>query len=579
MTQQAAFRAPPANRLANAAWELSQRHWRAVVILMLALLHVAVIRGVADPWARAMLLAHLGLLLLWQPFVRAEQRVSAAQGLVLALGAMVVMMWLDWWLLAFWVVVLAGLVGGKVYQHHARWQRRSYLVVFIYLVALLAVVILPEIAPRREIAPEIRRGAEYGLPALFLLIALFPGEREQIESAQIIDFFYSILLMLVLVVVILGSFTIMGLGRMGYLNALASTVMLTAGAVLLVALVWNPRAGFAGLNVFFSRYLFSIGLPLEKWLHFLAELSQLEARPQRFLAEAVGALAGLPWISGAAWRTSDSAGEQGPSSPHLVEFENSALSLKIFSRYRMSPALNWHLHLLGLLLGEFYVAKLREEELRQTSYLQAVHETGARMTHDIKNLLQSLNVLCAAAARDENRDSPEAQALLRRQLPVIAQRLSETLDKLQRPDKAVDDFVGAQTWWDGLVRQYRSEGVELDSARLPSSARLPRSLFDNVADNLIRNALAKRAAEGGTSVRVDFEYGDGVALRVRDTGSAVPPEIESTLLRAPVSSHGGLGIGLYQAARLAESKGYRLALESNREGDVCFALSGPATQG
>jgi signal transduction histidine kinase len=576
MTQQAAFTAPPLNRLANAAWGFSQRYWRVVVIVMLGLLHVAVIRGVADPWARAMLLAHLGLLLLWQPFVRAQQRVSPAQGLVLALGVMVVMMWLDWWLLAFWVVVLAGLVGGKVYQHHARWQRRSYLVVFIYLVALLAVVILPEIAPRREIAPEIRRGAEYGLPALFALIALFPGEREQIESAQIIDFFYSIFLMLVLVVVILGSFTIMGLGRMRYLEALASTVMLTGGAVLLIALAWNPRTGFAGLNVFFSRYLFSIGLPLEKWLHFLAELSQLEAQPRRFLAEAVGALARLPWISGAAWRTGDSGGEEGQSSPHVVDFENSALSLKIFSRYRMSPALNWHLHLLGLLLGEFYVAKLREEELRQTSYLQAVHETGARMTHDIKNLLQSLNVLCAAAARDENRDSAGAQALLRRQLPVIAQRLSETLDKLQRPDQAADDHVAAQTWWDGLVRQYRSEGVELDSGRLPPGGRLPRSLFDNVADNLIRNALAKRAAEGDTSVRVNFEYGDGVTLRVRDTGSAVPSEIESTLLRAPISSQGGLGIGLYQAARLAESKGYRLVLESNSGGDVCFALTGPA---
>jgi signal transduction histidine kinase len=576
MTQQAASTAPPFNRLANAAWGFSQRYWRVVVIAMLGLLHVAVIRGVADPWARAMLLAHLGLLLLWQPFVRAEQRVSPAQGLLLALGAIVVMMWLDWWLLAFWVVVLAGLVGGKVYQHHARWQRRSYLVVFIYLVALLAVVILPEIAPRREIAAEIRRGAEYGLPALFVLIALFPVEREQVESAQIIDFFYSIFLMLVLVVVILGSFTIMGLGRMRYLDALASTVMLTAGAVLLIALAWNPRAGFAGLNVFFSRYLFSIGLPLEKWLHFLAELSQLEARPQRFLAEAVAALARLPWISGVAWRAAEAGGEEGQSSPHVVEFENSALSLKIFSRYRMSPALNWHLHLLGLLLGEFYVAKLREEELRQTSYLQAVHETGARMTHDIKNLLQSLNVLCAAAARDENRDSPEVQALLRRQLPVIARRLSETLDKLQRPDLAADDYAAAQTWWDGLVRQYRSEGVEFDSGRLPPGARLPRSLFDNVADNLIRNALAKRAADGGTSVRVHFEYGDGVTLRVRDTGSAVPAEIESTLLRAPISSHGGLGIGLYQAARLAESKGYRLALETNRDGDVCFALTGSA---
>ena len=49
------------------------------------------------------------------------------------------MLWLDWWFLAFWVVVLAGLVGGKVYQQDAPWQRRCYLVVLVYLLALLAI--------------------------------------------------------------------------------------------------------------------------------------------------------------------------------------------------------------------------------------------------------------------------------------------------------------------------------------------------------------------------------------------------------------------------------------------------------
>src|SRR3954468_1869814 len=191
------------SRLAQATWTWSQHYWRLVVVAMLATLHVAVVRGVSDPWARGLLLAHLGLLLLWQPFVRAEQRISPTQGLVLALGAFAVMLRLDWWLLAFWVVVLAGLVGGKVYQHQARWQRRAYLVVFVYLLSLLAVVILPQIAPRQEIAPEIRRGAEYGLPLLFAIVALFPAERERPETAQVIDFFYSVFLMLVLVVVIL----------------------------------------------------------------------------------------------------------------------------------------------------------------------------------------------------------------------------------------------------------------------------------------------------------------------------------------------------------------------------------------
>src|SRR5687767_1998044 len=248
-------------RLSNTAWSFSQRYWRLVVVAMLALLHVAVFRGVADPWARAMLLAHLGLLLLWQPFLRAEQRVSPTQGVILALLASGVMLWLDWWLLAFWVVVLAGLVGGKVYQQHARWQRRCYLVVLVYLLALLAIVILPEIAPRRDIGPEVHRAAEFVLPLAFVLIVLFPAESDRGDAAQIIDFFYSVFLMLLLVVVILGSFTFMTLTRTSYLEALTYTVFLTAGAMLLIGLAWNPGSG--GLSIFFARYLFSIGVPIE----------------------------------------------------------------------------------------------------------------------------------------------------------------------------------------------------------------------------------------------------------------------------------------------------------------------------
>ena len=569
----------PFSRVADRVRRYSQRNWRLVLIAMLALLHVAVLRGVYDPWARALLLAHLGLLLLWQPFVRAEQTVSPVQGLLLMLGALAVMLWLDWWLLAFWVVVLAGLVGGKVYQYTARWQRRCYLMVFLYLLCLLAVVILPEIAPGRGIDREIRRYTEYGLPLLFVLIAAFPAEEEPVEAAQMIDFFYSVFLMLTLMVVILGSFTLMTIARRPYVEALATTVLLVGGTVLLIALAWNPRAGFSGLNVFFSRYLFSIGLPVEKWLHYLAELSQLEARPERFLAEAASALARLPWISGADWRSGgaggESAGREGVATPHVVEFENAALALKIHSRYRLSPALYWHLHLLGLLLGEFYLAKVREESLRQSSYMQAIHETGARMTHDIKNLLQSLNVLCAAANREENHDAPEVQALLRRQLPVIAQRLAETLDKLQRPEAEAEAYAGAQEWWDALVRQYRAEGVEFSAAPLPPATHVPRVLFDNVADNLIRNALAKRAGAGETiAVRVRFDVGAELQLRVCDSGAAIPAEAAATLLRAPAASGAGLGIGLYQAARLAESRGYRLRLDSNLDGQVCFVLSG-----
>src|SRR5204862_416759 len=187
--QHAAIQHPVFTRLANATWTFSQRYWRLVVVAMLLLLHIAVFRGVADPWARALLLAHLGLLLLWQPFLRAEQRVSPIQGVILSFVAFAVMLRLDWWLLAFWVVIIGG------------------------------------------------------------------------------------------------------------------------------------------LGVFFARYLFSIGLPVERWLQVLAQLLQEETRPERFLEQAVAALGELPSVAGVAWQAGAARGERGSRTAHVVEFANGELAL------------------------------------------------------------------------------------------------------------------------------------------------------------------------------------------------------------------------------------------------------------
>lgn len=566
---------PKFTRLANAALGISQQYWRFVVIAMLALLHFAALRGVADNWARSLLLAHLGLLLIWQPFLRGQYQVSAIQLGCIALGATAVMLWLNAWLLIFWVCVLAGLVGGKVFLHQARWQRRFYLLVIFYLMALLAIFILPEISPRKEITPELRQAAEYLLPVLFLAMALLPTEPEPIEAPQVIDFFYSIFLMLVLGVVILGSFTFMTIGRTSYLEALTYTVFLIAGSVFMLGLSWNPQTGFAGLNVFFSRYLFSIGLPVEKWLHFLAELSSVESRPDRFLSESVASLARLSWVTGAEWRVSNEKGEHGQKSAFRVEYENSELSLTIYSRYRTSPALQWHLHLLGQLLGEFYLAKKREEKLQQHSYLQAVHETGARVTHDVKNLLQSLNVIVSVARQETGREySPAFQALIGRQLPVIAQRLSSTLEKLERPSMEVEQMVGAAAWWDSLRQQYSgAHGVEFEPLDPGTEVNVPRLLADSVADNLIQNALTKRLSDPGIRIRVKLDCTEAMSFTVCDSGRAIPQDLAKLLFRAPVRSNSGLGIGLYQAARQAGAAGYALSLTSNRDGEVRFSLS------
>jgi signal transduction histidine kinase len=157
---------------------------------------------------------------------------------------------------------------------------------------------------------------------------------------------------------------------------------------------------------------------------------------------------------------------------------------------------------------------------------------------------------------------------VRRQLPAITQRLAATLDKLQHPAADPEMRVPAAEWWDSLRRQYQDRGVEF-GADPQEDGELPRALFDSVADNLLQNALAKRAAQPGVRVRCTLQAG---SLRVCDSGSAVPADVAATLFRDPVRSDGGLGIGLYQAARQAQPLGYALGLDANRDGEVCFAL-------
>ncbi|MBM3342240.1 MAG: sensor histidine kinase, partial [Betaproteobacteria bacterium] len=96
-----------------------------------------------------------------------------------------------------------------------------------------------------------------------------------------------------------------------------------------------------------------------------------------------------------------------------------------------------HVRLLAQMIGHFYAAKQREQQQRRNAYTQAIHETGSRLTHDVKNLLQSLQALCSAAQDSPPSQSGELVALMQRQLPQIAQRLNATMDKLRTPD-AVD---------------------------------------------------------------------------------------------------------------------------------------------
>jgi hypothetical protein len=555
------------------------RSWRAFFMAMLMLFHLAAVVGPDAYLGRVLMLAHFGLFIMWQPFMRGDQRMSPGQTLGIVFVAILVLLTFNWWLLGLWASVLAGIVGGKVFLFRAPWLRRFYFVVLLYLISLLLVWIVPNSFMGINLPAEITLFARYGLPLLFIPMALLPVEKDSSETPQIVDFLYATLLFLLLVVLVLGSFAFMSVARLQYVLSLAYTLIIIAGVLLALSLAWNPRGGFGGLSMFFSRYLLSIGLPFEQWLYFLAELSQCEARAEHFLKQACVGLQKLPWVTGGKWRAGEDSGEFGQSTPHSAEFANEQFYVLVYSRHALSPSLIWHFHLLGQLLGEFYIAKLREMKLQQQTYVQAVHETGARMTHDVKNLLQSLNVLTSAAESSAKHDPGELQALMRRQLPAISQRLQATIDKLRRPEIESGRFIRADLWWSELKRSYGSQPVQFEDGAIADAVLLPKELFDSVADNLIQNAMRKMRMEAGVQITARFTCGDVIELSVSDTGRSVATEVLRGLLRGPVPSASGYGIGLYQAARHAEISGFALQLADNEEGYVRFVLRGDIRRG
>jgi signal transduction histidine kinase len=552
--------------------------WRWLMLAMLVCLHFAATRGVEDFWARGLMMAHLGLFLVWQPFIQAGQRLKVSEVVLIALITVGILAFLNWWMLGLWVVVLAGIVGGKVFLFQARWLRLFYLTVFSYLVALLLLWVVPSGFPNTRPDEVMHLIVLYGLPLLFLVMAAIPVESDTAEP-QVVDFFYASMIFLLLVALVLGSFAFMTVGGKSYLLALMFSLFVIAAVLLFLSLAWNPRAGFSGLQMVFSRYLLSIGLPFEQWLHFLAELSRSESRPDQFLKEACAGLGRLPWVTGGSWMTASDSGEFGTPSRHTVDYAGREVSVRLYCRHRPSPSLVWHFNLLGQLVGQFYVAKQRELKLQQQTYVQALHETGARMTHDVKNLLQTLNVLCAAAEREPDGDPGALQGLMRRHLPTVLQRLQQTLDKLQRPQIDSGRFITTEAWWESLQKTYQLRGVAFEATGLDAGVLLPKDLFDSASENLLQNALEKRKVDPDIQVTVSLTCGDEIVLRVCDSGRPVARNVLQGLLRGPVPSDTGYGIGLYQVARQAEMSGFSFRLAGNEPGEVCFELRGEVRRG
>jgi signal transduction histidine kinase len=559
---------------------LAGAHPQWVLALMLLALHAALAWNIDAWWARAMWLTHIGLFLIWQPLWRARREIDPWPGVALVAAGAGFALLVNWWLAALWMCVLFALIAGRVPGTGEPRERLGTLLASFFLLGLLLLWVVPRLGAVAALPDLLTAVVQFLLPLVALAVGLIRAPAQPHAPAPqpgrspvVVDLVYSMLLLLLVVVLVLGSIVLGSvLGEENHLFALAQALIATAALLVALSWLWNPRGGFGGLSQVMSWHLLSVGLPFENWMRSLALLAEHQRDPERFLQGAIAELSRLPWVAGVQWSAADSAGTLGVTARHRIELSARGLTLELYTSMQPTPALNLHAALLARLLGDFYDAKRREQRERKHAYAHAIHETGARLTHDVKNLLQSLQALCAAAESSDGERAVELQKLMRRQLPQIAQRLERTLEKLARPQLRTMTMVDAGHWWQSLQRRAAQDGVHFSSQGVLDGVALPQELFDSAADNLLQNALVKRQLDAAVAVRIELSALDGVRLSVMDSGAAIEPALAERLLAEPVESRNGLGVGLYQVAQLAIEHGHDLQLSSNQAGAVQFTL-------
>jgi len=170
---------------------------------------------------------------------------------------------------------------------------------------------------------------------------------------------------------------------------------------------------------------------------------------------------------------------------------------------------------------------------------------------------------------------PAAQRMLARQLPLIVERLEHATARIRKPSDESMRMEAVQRWWQRQPERFAGKPISWQAAASGDQAgELPAALFDNVLENLLDNALAKHLPGKATAISASLlRLGGQWGIEVQDDGDAIPAAQAEALFLAPQPSDAGLGIGLYQASRLAESAGYQLALVENRDACVRFRLA------
>lgn len=538
-----------------------------LLCLMLITLITAITLGLDTALAKSLLITHFGLFLLWQPIYKQEDSYKTFSLIILIVSMTAFITWVNLWTTTFWVLLLSSLLNGRIFARGL--NRATYGLAVIILFLELILVITPDLFN----LPGMQQTTQRNINILLMLtLPLFLIPTKTTPSSNV-DFIRGFMIVLLTLFLCMGSVIATLTTEQNYLYSLAATTMIAALFLFSASYLWAPRAGFSGIAQLWQKYLLNIGGPFEEWISKLAVIEiSTKIDPDTFLQIGIKNLLERHWVAGINWKTELNEQLEGKTSKYTVTYDDPELKLTLYSNNVIGSALVLHSRLLLSVLTFYYRAKLQERQLINQAHIRAVYETGSKLTHDIKNILQSTQALTQVAQSGITPGS-ESSNILQKQLVLLTQRLKSTLEKLSSPNRSEVSTGSLKDWWQQIRNRYADRSINF-IGNLNADHIIDIDVFDSITENIIENARQKRFVETEIEITVSLECNEKkFELLICDSGTPIADTVEKLLFKTVVSSENGYGIGLYQSYKQAKKSGYHLQLKHNELSRVCFLLT------
>jgi signal transduction histidine kinase/CheY-like chemotaxis protein len=230
-------------------------------------------------------------------------------------------------------------------------------------------------------------------------------------------------------------------------------------------------------------------------------------------------------------------------------------------------------------------------QLIQNERLRATGELAMGVAHDFNNLLATIlgrtEVLLGQVRDAEQRESLEAIRRAARDGAAVVSRMREYGRPVDTAEFRVLDLADviaeavqlSRPRWQGAA-QREGRSIEIQQQLERAAVLGDAAALREVLVNLIFNATDALPA-GGTIAITLSRTGDKVTLQVVDTGTGIPPDVQTRIFEPFFTTKGaqGSGLGLAMVRKVVEAHGGAVLVESTPGQGTTFHIELPVAVG